>query len=106
MGLIDAVLGQRVYLDANIFIYALEGHARYLPVLSDLFKIIDRDEAQAVTSELTLAEVLVKPFADASTDRQAAYQQAASNDTATVSGASKANSRIRIHPRAAFHGAT
>ena len=76
MGLVDQVLGQRVYLDANIFIYALEGHARYAPLLSDLFRAIDRGEVQAVTSELTLAEVLVKPFADASVERQAIFQRA------------------------------
>jgi predicted nucleic acid-binding protein len=70
------VLGQRVYLDANVFIYALEGHARYAPLLSDLFRAIDRGEVQAVTSELTLAEVLVKPFADASVERQAVFQRA------------------------------
>ena len=76
MGLVDTVAGQRVYLDANIFIYALEGHVRYAAVLTDLFGAIDRGEVQAVTSELTLAEVLVKPFADAHTERQAAYQRA------------------------------
>ena len=76
MGLVDTVLGQRLYLEATIFIYALEGHARYAAVLTDLFGAIDRGDVQAVTSELTLAEVLVKPFADANAERQTAYQQA------------------------------
>jgi predicted nucleic acid-binding protein len=75
VGLVDLVSGQRVYLDANIFIYALEGHARYADVLAELFDAIDHGEVQAVTSELTLAEVLVKPFADANAERQAAYQR-------------------------------
>jgi predicted nucleic acid-binding protein len=64
-----------VYLDTNIFIYALEGYPTLRTVLTTLFDALDRHELSAVTSELTLAEALVKPFLDRSVERQAAYMQ-------------------------------
>ena len=79
MGLVTDLAGQSVYLDADIFIYALEGHERFAAVLAELFGAIDRGEIRAVTSELTLAEVLVKPLMDGNTARQTAYQQALRN---------------------------
>jgi predicted nucleic acid-binding protein len=54
--------GERIYLDANVFIYTLEGFPAFLPLLTALFARMDRGELSAVTSELTLAEVLVKPL--------------------------------------------
>ncbi len=68
--------GQRVYLDTNIFVYALEGYAEYTAQLFELFTAIDRGQLHAITSELSLAEALVKPFLDNSDDRQKAYQRA------------------------------
>ncbi len=79
MGLVSDLTGQQIYLDANIFIYALEGHARFARVLTDLFQAVDRGEIRIATSELTLAEVLVKPFMDGNAERQAAYQRALRN---------------------------
>jgi predicted nucleic acid-binding protein len=54
--------GSRAYLDTNIWIYALEGFAPFAAALTALFKRIDTGELMAVTSELTLAEALVKPL--------------------------------------------
>ncbi len=71
-----ATLSGRLYLDTNIFIYALEGYPVFRPTLTQLFERIDRGAIQAVTSELTLAEVLVKPLLDRSREREAAYLQA------------------------------
>ncbi len=64
-----------IYLDTNVWIYALEGYPALVQPLTELFTAIDRGDISAVTSELTLAEVLVKPFMDGSLERQAAYQQ-------------------------------
>jgi predicted nucleic acid-binding protein len=50
----------RVYLDANVFIYAIEGHAEIADVLRQLFELFRARKAAGVTSELTLAEVLPK----------------------------------------------
>ena len=69
-------LSGRIYLDTNIFIYALEGYPIFRSVLTTLFNALDRGELTAVTSELTLAEVLVKPLLDRHAERQAAYLQA------------------------------
>jgi predicted nucleic acid-binding protein len=69
------ILSGRVYLDTNIFIYALEGYPAFRPILTTLFNALDRGELTAVTSELTLAEVLVKPLLDRHAERQAAYLQ-------------------------------
>lgn len=67
----DIPAGSRVYLDTNIWIYALEGFADFAVELTALFARFDAGELTAVTSELTLAEVLVKPLQS----HQAALQQ-------------------------------
>lgn len=64
-----------IYLDTNIFIYALEGYSVFRPTLTALFESLDRQELTAVTSELTLAEALVKPLLDRHAEREAAYLQ-------------------------------
>ncbi len=76
MGLLSAVQGRRTYLDTNVFIYALEAYAEFASELTSLFAALDRAEVQAVTSELTLAETLVKPFMDRREDHARAYQEA------------------------------
>jgi len=48
----------RLYLDANVFIYAVEGNASIADPLRDLFDLFRVRSGMAVTSELTLAEVL------------------------------------------------
>ena len=52
----------KVYLDANIFIYTLEAHPQWVPLLTDLFSGLYRHEFAASTSSLTLSECLVMPF--------------------------------------------
>jgi predicted nucleic acid-binding protein len=68
--------GNRVYLDANVWIYALEGYEAFAASLAALFARIDAGELIAVTSELTLAEVLVKPIADGHRAIQDRYLEA------------------------------
>jgi predicted nucleic acid-binding protein len=58
----QALHGQRVYLDANIFIYALEGVAPWAVPLHEVFAGLEAGEMTAVTSNLSLAECLVRPF--------------------------------------------
>lgn len=64
MGLIEEIRGKNIYLDTNVFIYALEGYSEYALVLSTLFAAVDQGVIQAFTSELSLAESLVKPMMD------------------------------------------
>jgi len=55
MGIMDTFRGERIYLDTNIFIYALEAYPEYVSALTSLFVAIDEGKIKAVTSELTLA---------------------------------------------------
>jgi predicted nucleic acid-binding protein len=50
----------RFYLDANVFIYAIEGSADVANPLRQLFDLFRTGRGIGVTSELTLAEVLPK----------------------------------------------
>ncbi len=72
---LDSFVGDRLYLDTNIFIYFVEGHARFAQTLIDLFRKIDAYEIAAFTSELTMAEVLVKPLAEGKAAVAAVYEQ-------------------------------
>jgi len=56
-------LGQGpVGLDSAIFIYLIEEHAQYLPVVAPIFSAISAGSLTAFTSSLTLLEVLVQPL--------------------------------------------
>ena len=76
MGVATLPTGSRIYLDTNVWIYALEGYAAYAATLTTLFARIDAGELTAITSQLTLAEVLVKPFADDNVALQQLYIEA------------------------------
>ena len=56
-----------IYFDTNVFIYSIEGHEEYYGWLEGLFKYVYEQNIQIVTSELTLAECLVKPVKDGNT---------------------------------------
>ena len=53
-----------IYFDTNIFIYAIDGHEEYYDLLMGFFSYIEGDHLLVVTSELALAECLVKPEKD------------------------------------------
>lgn len=60
---IDALLGQRVYLDTNALIYAIEGNpATQPPSVAALMRAVSRNEVTAYASLLVRAEVLVLPL--------------------------------------------
>jgi len=63
MGLRVALRGKRVYFDAMVFIYLVEGFAQLGRALDEIRDSLESGEAEAVTSELTLCETLVRPFA-------------------------------------------
>jgi predicted nucleic acid-binding protein len=74
MGRVGALRGRRAYFDANIFIYAVEGSAEHAAFLDELFDAFDHGDTVAVTSELTLAEVLAKPLATGREDVAHTYE--------------------------------
>ncbi len=51
-----------IFLDTSVFIYHVEKHPDYLPVTNELFAAIDRGEKLAITSPVTVVEVLTKPY--------------------------------------------
>ena len=62
-----------VYLDANVFIYALEGDVARRQLIQELLSVLQRSPGLAITSELTLAEVLVRPQKDRNFDLKRRY---------------------------------
>jgi predicted nucleic acid-binding protein len=51
-----------IALDTAVFIYFIEEHPRHLRTVEGIFGAIDAGELEAVTSALTLLEVLVLPY--------------------------------------------
>ena len=62
MGSLRERLGPKVYLDANFFIYVLEAVEPWARAAGEVLRALDRGDLSAVTSELSLAECLVKPL--------------------------------------------
>ena len=54
--------GKRVYFDANPLIYGLSGDENYLEVITQIFSGLNQQHYQGYSSELGLAELLVKPL--------------------------------------------
>jgi predicted nucleic acid-binding protein len=57
----DEIGSGPVGIDTAIFIYFIEEHPRYLPLVEPLFSAIDGGSLEGVTSTLTLLETLVVP---------------------------------------------
>lgn len=62
MGLVDELQGVRVCMDTAPIIYFIEKNPKYLGVLKPVFLEIDSGRIEAITSTITLLEVLVHPF--------------------------------------------
>lgn len=62
MGLIEDIGDGPVGLDTVIFIYFIEEHPRFLPLLEPVFVAIDAGALEGVTSDVTLLETLVGPY--------------------------------------------
>jgi len=76
---LGALDGKHVYLDSNIIIYLLEGFKPYAGVLAQLLEAIENGAITCVTSELTVAEVLVRPFKKEATQHIKTYTDALSD---------------------------
>jgi len=59
---VDELRGLRICLDTAPFIYFIEKHPKYLNVVRPVFVEIDAGEIEAITSTITLLEVLVHPL--------------------------------------------
>ncbi len=65
MRLISRLQGQRVYVDANAFIFFVEAHPVFGARAKLAFDASDQGALTLVTSDMTLAEVLVVPLRSA-----------------------------------------
>ena len=59
---LSALIGRRVYLDANIYIYAFELVEAKQEACSALFNYLDHDANRLIGSELLIPELLSKPM--------------------------------------------
>ena len=64
--------GQRVYIDANYFIYFLARHDTYFEAAAAVMRACDAGEIIGMTGDAVIAELLVKPYRD--------------NDTVAIAG--------------------
>ena len=62
MGLVDELIGLRVCIDTAPIIYFIERNQRYLSLVRPVFAEIDAGRIEAITSTITLLEVLVQPI--------------------------------------------
>lgn len=53
---------RRIGLDTPPFIYQIQGHPKYIPFSEEIFDALGRPGLTAVTSVLTMLEVLVQPY--------------------------------------------
>jgi predicted nucleic acid-binding protein len=74
MGLIDEVSGLKIALDTSVFIYFLESHPEYAPIVTPIFKAADCRSLQLCMSVITLLEVLVVPYRQGRQDLVTAYE--------------------------------
>ncbi|MFL5259123.1 MAG: type II toxin-antitoxin system VapC family toxin [Hyphomicrobiales bacterium] len=58
----DRLLGRRIYLDANVFIYAFEDYPAYHDDCAAILDAVDGGQFEGVASELVFLEILPKPF--------------------------------------------
>ncbi len=62
MGLSAALGPGRTAIDTAVFIYLIEEHPDFLPLVAPIFEETARGERELVTSAVTLLEVLVVPY--------------------------------------------
>ena len=74
LGLIDALPAGPVAVDTAVFIYLIEGHPEFAPMVRPLFEAADGGDVELVTSGVTLLEVLVVPLRAGDDALAARYQ--------------------------------
>lgn len=115
MGLLDSLIGDHIYLDSNIWIYSSQGTPAYKQALSSMFAAVDAGTLSVVTSELSLAEILVRPIREGNTLEQKTYIRAITNTKNSIAvpiertvliQAAKLRSRTKLKLPDAIHAAT
>lgn len=60
---------QRIALDTSVFIYQLEANPRYVALTDHIFLWVERSHHAAITSTITMTELLVQPYREADEER-------------------------------------
>lgn len=79
MSLLTAITGQRIYLDTNVFIYALEGFLGLDRQLREFFEAMENNAFTGYMSEIAIGEALVKPLQVSDQSLLAAYDDTFQN---------------------------
>jgi predicted nucleic acid-binding protein len=74
VGLIADLGRGPVGLDTAVFIYFIEEHPRFLPVVAPVFSAVASSRLTAITSGVTLLETLVIPYRSGNTGLAARYE--------------------------------
>lgn len=53
---------KKIGIDTAIFIYHFESNQKYFPITRMILKLLDSGSISAVTSEITIMEILVRPL--------------------------------------------
>ena len=69
------LIGKRAYLDANPIIYAFENPAEFPGLMSQLLVPLSAGQLWAVTSTVTITEVLNYPIKSGDSTLESAYRQ-------------------------------
>ena len=75
MDIAARLAGTRVYFDANILVYILEGYDLYRKQIDSLRDAIKDVAFQSFTGEITIMEVLVAPFKNKHMDAVVTYRR-------------------------------
>jgi predicted nucleic acid-binding protein len=62
LGLVDEVKGQKICIDTAPIIYFIEHQETYRNIIRPVFSEVDSGNIEAITSTITLLEVLVHPL--------------------------------------------
>ena len=60
---------RRIALDTSVFVYQLEANVRYLASTDRVFSWLERASGTAVTSTITMTELLVQPYRESDEQR-------------------------------------
>ncbi len=60
---------RRIALDTSVFIYHLEPNPKYLAYTDAIFSWLERSESKAITSTITMTELLVLPYREGDEQR-------------------------------------
>src|SRR5258708_13175517 len=64
---------RRIALDTSVFIYHVEANPRYVSVTDRIYAWLEQPGHSAVTSTITMSELLVQPYRDSSEQRVDAF---------------------------------